>query len=149
MADPRDEAVRKGAHCAWPIHDPMVVPVQDRKALRDEAVTTIIQEPAAEIAARFPIERDAIGTDQKHMHLLCRAHPNVAPGRIGQIFKRLTAREIVRRKPAGKRILWGGEVWTDGSSVATGGARATWQTVERYVPRQGQPQEDLRPLRMF
>ena len=123
MADPRDDAVRKGAHCAWQIHYHIVFPVKDRKALVDEAVTTIIQETAAEIAERFPIEMEGIGTDQNHIHLLCSAHPKVAPGRIVQIFKTLTAREIFRRKPAVKQILWGGEFWTDGYYVATvGGA---------------------------
>ena len=149
MADPRDDAVRRGAHCAWQIHYHIVFPVKDRKALVDEAVTTIIQETAAEIAERFPIEMEGIGTDQNHIHLLCSAHPKVAPGRIVQIFKSLTAREIFRRKPAVKRILWGGEFWTDGYYVARVGGRANWQTVERYVQRQGPPQEDLRQLRMF
>ena len=149
MADQRDEAVRKGAHCAWHIHYHIVFPVKYRKALLDEEVTTIIQETAAEIAERFSIEMEAMGTDKNHIHLLCSAHPKMAPGRIVQIFKSLTAREIFRRKPAVKRVLWGGEFWSDGYYVATGGERANWQTVERYVQRQGQPQEDLRQRRLF
>ena len=72
-----------------------------RKALLDEAVTTIIQETAAEIAERFPIEMAAIGTDKNHLHLRCSAHPKVAPGRIVQMFKSITAREIFRGQPAG------------------------------------------------
>ena len=123
--------------------------MKDRKALLDDEVTARIREPATEIAERFPIEMEAIGMDKNHIHLLCSAHPKMAPGRIVQIFKSLTAREIFRRKPAGKRVLWGGEFGTDGYSVATVGARANWQTVERYVQRQGTPSEDLRQLRMF
>ena len=149
MADQRAEEVRKGAHCAWQIPYHMVFPVKYRKALLDEEVTVIIQETAAEIADRFPIEMEAIGTDKNHIHLLCSAHPKMAPGRIVQIFKSITAREIFRRKPAVKRVLWGGEFWTDGYYVATVGERANWQTVERYVQRQGQPREELRQLRMF
>ena len=149
MADQRDEAVRKGAHCARQLHYHIVFPVKCRKALLDEAVTTMIQETAAEIAERFPIEMEAMGTDKNHIHLLCSAHPKVAPGRIVQIFKSITAREIFRRKPAVKRVLWGGEFWSDGYYVATVGERANWQTVERYVQRQGQPREDLQQLRMF
>ena len=149
MADPRDEVVKKGAHCAWQIHYHIVFPVKYRKAMLDEAVTMMIQETAAEIAERFPIEMEAIGTDKNHIHLLCSAHPKVAPGRIVQLFKSLTAREIFRRKPAVKRMLWGGEFWSDGYYVATVGERANWQTVERYVQRQGQPREDLRQIRLF
>ena len=138
MADQREDGVRKGAHCAGQIHDHSVFPVKYRQALRDEVVTTIIQETAAEIAERFPIESEAIGTDQNHIHLLGSAHPNVAPGRIGHMFKRSTAREIFWRKPAVKRVLWGGEFWRDGYYVATVGARANWQ-----------PREDLRQIRRF
>ena len=110
MADQRDEAVRKGVQGAWQRHSHMVFPVKYRKALLDEAGTTMIQETAAEIAERFPIEREVMGTDKNHFYLRCSAHPKVAPGRIVQIFKRITAREIFRRKPAVKRVLWGGEV---------------------------------------
>ena len=112
-------------------------------------MTTIIQETAAEIAERFPIEMEAMGMDRNHIHLLCSAHPKVAPGRIVHIFKSLTAREIFRRKPAVKRVLWGGEFWSDGYYVATVRVRANWQTVERYVQRQGEPREDLRQIRLF
>ncbi|HRI38868.1 MAG TPA: IS200/IS605 family transposase, partial [Nitrospira sp.] len=149
MADQTDTEVRKGAHCAWQFHYHMVFPVKYRKALLDEEVTAFIQDTAAEIAERFPIEMEAIGTDKNHIHLLCSAHLKMAPGRIVQVFKSITAREIFRRKPAVKRVLWGGEFWTDGYYVATVGERANWQTVERYVQRQGQPRDDLRQLHMF
>ena len=58
---------------------------------------------------------EAIGTDNNHIHLLCSAHPKVAPGWIVQIFKSITAREIFRRKPAVKRVLWGGEFGLTGT----------------------------------
>ena len=96
MANQRDDAVRKGAYCAWPIYYHIVSSVKYRKALLDEAVTTIIQETAAEIAERFPIEMEAIGTNQNHIHLLSGAHPKVAPGWIVQMFKSFTVREIFR-----------------------------------------------------
>ncbi|MDH4187948.1 MAG: IS200/IS605 family transposase [Nitrospira sp.] len=143
MEEQKGEEVRKGAHCAWQIHYHIVFPVKYRKSLLDDEVTAI------EIADRFPIEMEAMGMDKNHIHLLCSAHPKMAPGRIVQMFKSITAREIFRRKPAVKRVLWGGEFWTDGYYVATVGERANWQTVERYVQWQGQPREDLRQLRMF
>ncbi|WHZ15313.1 MAG: hypothetical protein OJF52_002156 [Nitrospira sp.] len=149
MADQKEEEVKKRAHCAGQIHYHIVVPVTYHKALPDEVVTAIIEETATETAERFPIEMEAMGTDKNHIHLLCSAHPKVAPGRIVQMFKSITAREIFRRKPAVKRVLWGGEFGTDGYYGATVGARANWQTVERYVQRQGHPREDLRQLRMF
>ena len=70
-----------------------------------QAMTTIIQETAAEIAERFPIEMEAIGMEQNHIHLLGSTHPKVAPGRIVQRFKSITVRELFRRDLVVKRVL--------------------------------------------
>jgi len=144
-----DEKVHKGYHCAWQIHYHIVFPVKYRKAILDTEVTNIIMETAEAITERYAIEMEAIGVDKDHIHLLCSAHPKVAPGRIVQIFKSITAREIFRKKPTVKRELWGGEFWTDGYYVATVGERANWETVEKYVQKQGYPKAELRQLKLF
>jgi len=144
-----DETVKKGYHCAWQIHYHIVFPVKYRKALLDKEVIKIIVQTAEGIAERYAIEMEAIGTDRDHIHLLCSAHPKVSPGKIVQVFKSITAREIFQRKPAVKSELWGGEFWTDGYYVATVGERANWDTVEKYVQRQGQPKAELKQLKLF
>ena len=144
-----NEKVRKGYHCAWQIHYHIVFPVKYRKALLDSEVTNIIQETAVGIAERYSIEMEAIGCDKDHIHVLCGAHPKVALGKSVQIFKSITAREIFRRKPSVRKELWGGEFWTDGYYVATVGERANWDTVAKYVAKQGKPRTDLRQLKLF
>ena len=134
-----DGEVKKGYHCAWQIHYHIVFPVKYRKALLDEDVIKIIRETAIGIEDRYEIDIEAMGLDRDHIHLLCGAHPKISIGRIVQVFKSITAREIFRRKPTVKRELWGGEFWTDGYYVATVGERANWDTIERYVRRQGKP----------
>ena len=143
------ETVRKGYHCAWQIHYHIVFPVKYRKALLDFEVQEIIKQTASGISERYAIEMEAIGCDKDHIHLLCGAHPKLAPGRIVQIFKSITAREIYRRKPALKKELWGGEFWTDGYYVATVGERGDWDTVEKYVQSHGKPKAQLKQLKMF
>ena len=120
-----------------------------RKALLDEEVERIIVETARGIEERYDIEFEQIGCDRDHIHILCSAHPKVAPGQIVRVFKSLTAREIFRVKPSVKRSLWGGEFWTDGYYVATVGERGEWSVVERYVRNQGKPREELRQLKLF
>ena len=144
-----DDTVRKGYHCAWQIHYHIVFPVKYRKAVLDSEVVEIIVETAEGIAQRYAIEMEAIGCDKDDIHLLCGAHPKIAPGRIVQMFRSITAREIFRRKPAVKKELWGGEFWTDGYYVATVGERANWHTVEKYIKRQGKPKADLKQLKLF
>ena len=144
-----NDTVRKGYHCVWQIHYHIVFPVKYRRALLDEEVTEIIQQTAEGIAERYAIEMEAIGCDKDHIHLLCGAHPKVAPSKIVQIFKSITAREIFSRKPSIKKELWGGEFWTDGYYVATVGERGNWDTVEKYVQKQGKPKAELQQLKMF
>ncbi len=138
--------VRKGYHCAWQIHYHIVFPVKYRKALLDREVVEIIRDTAVGIQERYEIEIEALGMDKDHIHVLCGGHTKLSVGRIVQIFKSVTAREIFRRKPSVKEELWGGEFWTDGYYVATVGEKANWSTVEKYVQRQGKQRGELRQL---
>ena len=132
------EAVRKGNHRVWQIHYHIMFPVKYRKALLDEEVVEILRQTAIAIQDRYEIEIEAIGTDEDDIHLLCGGHPKLSPGRIVQIFKSITAREIFLRKPSVKKELWGGEFWTDGYYMATVGERANWQTVGEICSKPGQ-----------
>ena len=145
----KEEGVNKGYHCAWQIHYHIVFPVKYRKSLLDEEVVKIIEETAKGIEERYAIKIEAMGMDKNHIHLLCGIHPKVSIGRIVQIFKSITAREIFRRKPGVKKELWGGEFWTDGYYVATVGERGDWSTVEKYVQRQGRAKEEAKQLMLF
>ena len=146
----RETDVRKGHHCVWQIHYHIVFPVKYRKGLLDEEVVGIIRETAIGIEERYAIEMEAIGMDKGHIHILCSSHPKMSPGEIVRIFKSITAREVVRRKPLVKKeLLWGGELWTDGYYVATVGERGNWKTVEQYVQMQGKPKEELKQLQLF
>ena len=147
MTDEKD--VRKGYHCAWQIHYHIVFPVKYRKVLLDSAVIKIIEEAVLGIQERYEIEIEALGMDNDHIHILCGAHPKISVGRIVQIFKSITAREIFRKKPSVKEELWGGEFWTDVYYVATVGDRGNWGTVERYIKSQGTPKEELVQIRLF
>ena len=144
-----ESKVKKGYHCAWQIHYHIVFPVKYRKALLDKEVVGIIKETVLGIQERYEIEIEAMGMDKDHIHLLCGGHPKLSVGQIVRTFKSITAKEIFKRKPSVKKELWGGEFWTDGYYVATVGEKADWTTVEKYIQRQGVPQEDLKQIRLF
>jgi putative transposase len=102
----RTNEVNKGNHCAWSIHYQIVFPVKYRKALLDREVVEIIRATAEGIQERYEIEMERMGMDNDHIHLLCGAHPKIAVGKIVQVFKSITAREIFKQKPAVKKDLW-------------------------------------------
>lgn len=115
----------------------------------DNEVVRIIKETAIGIQERYAIDIEAMGMDKNHIHILCGAHPKMSAGRIVQIFKSITAREIFKKKPTVKKELWGGEFWTDGYYVATVGERGDWGTVMKYVKKQGKHEEELVQLTLF
>ena len=142
------KTLKKAAHCVYQIHYHIVFPVKYRRALLHKDVEEIITETAAGIAERYEIEMEAIGCDKNHIHLLCGAHPKIAPGEIVNIFKSITAREVFRRKPELKEEVWGGEFWSSGYYGATVGEKGNWGRVEAYVKNQGQG-EDVKQLKLF
>jgi putative transposase len=123
--------------------------VKYRRVLLDRDVVEIIRDTAIGIQARYEIEIERMGMDNDHIHLLCGAHPKIAAGRIVQIFKSITGREIFRRKPLVRKDLWGGEFWSDGYYAGTVGERGDWNSVERYIVSQGKPKDELRQLKLF
>ena len=147
MKEP-SSTVKKGFHCAYQIHYHIVFPVKYRRALLYEDVEKIIVETVAGIEERYDIEMDAVGCDKNHIHLLCGAHPKIAPGDIVRIFKSITSREIKKKKPGIEEEMWGGEFWSDGYYVATVGERGNWGKVEKYVKNQGQG-EEVKQLKLF
>jgi REP element-mobilizing transposase RayT len=53
------------------------------------------------------------------------------------MIKRLTAREIFRRCPHVKKILWGGEFWSAGYFASTVGKHGDEAMIGNYVKGQG------------
>ena len=57
------------------------------------------------------------------------------------MVKSLTAREIFKEAPEVKKILWGGEFWSDGYYVSTVGQKGSEETIRKYVKEQGKEEE--------
>lgn len=134
--------VQKGYHCAYEAHYHIVFPVKYRKALLNKEITKKIKEIAIGIQERYDIVMEQIGCDMDHIHLLCSFHPKYGGGKVVQIFKSITARELFKTFPKLKTELWGGEFWSDGYYLATVGTKGNWSVVEQYVKNQGKKLEE-------
>lgn len=55
------------------------------------------------------------------MHFLMQAISTMAPSKIIMIIKNLTTKEIYKRYPEIKKLLWGENFWTSGYFVNTAG----------------------------
>ena len=127
----------KSNHCAYDCHYHLVFPVKYRKALLREEIAAACKMLAYEIAERYELTIEQLGTDGDHIHLLVSFHPKYSIGQFVRIFKSNVARELFKQFPDLKKELWGGEFWTDGYYAATVSTAGNWATVEAYVKNQG------------
>ena len=117
----------------------LVCPAKYRRLVFKEVASLdqAIKEICLEIEKRYDIHFVEIGADQDHVHFLIQSVPAISPTRIAQIVKSITAREVFKKKPEVKRMLWGGEFWTKGYYINTVGAKGNEAAIKNYVEKQG------------
>jgi REP-associated tyrosine transposase len=115
----------------------IVCPAKYRKAVFSEEVGNELKEICIEISKRYEIHFVEIGTDGDHVHFLVQSVPTYSPTKIVRTIKSITARELFRRVPSVKEILWGGEFWTDGYYINTVGKKGNETVIQKYIKSQG------------
>ena len=106
-----------------------------------EEVDQELKEICFQISERYEIHFIEIGTDGDHVHFLVQSVPTYSLTKIVRTIKSITAREIFRRLPSVKEILWGGELWTDGYYVNTVGKTGNETVIQKYIQDQGNEAE--------
>jgi REP element-mobilizing transposase RayT len=115
----------------------MVFPAKYRRVVFDEKVDIVLKEACLGIEDRFQVKFLEIGTDKNHVHLLVQSVPTYTVTKLVTLIKSLSAREIFRRCPQVKKLLWGGEFWTDGYFANTVGKHGNEKLIANYVKSQG------------
>lgn len=118
-----------------------VCPAKYRKVVFTEEVDTTLKDVCLEIEKRYEVHFLEIGTDKDHVHFLVQSVPIYSPSTIIKRIKSITARQIFKKIPSVKEILWGGEFWSDGYFVSTVGEHADENTIKRYIQIQGKDKE--------
>lgn len=116
----------------------LVCPIKYRRKVLTEEVARGLKETCVEIEKRYEIGYIEIGADEDHIHFLVQSVPSLAPSKIVQTTKSITAKEIFRRFPEVKTMLWGGKFWTSGYYINTLGQYANEEVIQNYVKNQGQ-----------
>jgi len=100
-----------------------------------------LNEICIEISKRYEIHFIEIGADGDHAHFLVQSVPTYSASKIVRTIKSITAREIFRRLPSVKEVLWGGEFWTDGYFINTVGKKGSEKVIQKYIQNQGKKAE--------
>lgn len=115
----------------------LVCPSKYRKVILSEAVDASLKAVCLEIEKRYEIGFLEIGTDKDHVHFLLQSVPAYSPQKIAQTIKSITAKEMFKKHPEIKQILWGGEFWSKGYFMSTVGKHGDENMLKNYVRNQG------------
>ena len=121
----------------------IVFPAKYRRAVIDAEVDLVIKEVCLEIEKRYEMKFLEIGSDEDHIHFLVQSVPTYAVTKLVRMIKSLTAREVFARCAHVKKVLWGGEFWSDGYFASTVGKHGDEGMIANYVKNQGKAYEQL------
>ena len=130
----------------------LVFPAKYRRAVFDEEVDITVKNVCLEIEKRYEIKFLEIGTDKDHVHFLVQSIPRYNMTKIVTIIKSLTAKKVFQECPQVRKILWGGEFWTDGYFASTVSKHGDEKMISKYVKNQGLEYKQLhedRQLKLF
>ena len=120
-----------------------VCPAKYRRKVFSSEVSESLKRICEGISERYEIYFVEIGADEDHVHFMIQSVPVLSPKQIIQTIKSLTAKEIFRRHPEVRKLLWGGKFWTSGYYVNTVGQYANEAVIRKYVQDQGKTYEQI------
>lgn len=109
----------------------LVCPAKYRRVIFSDEVDKALKDICLEISKRHEIQ----------FLVLIQSIPTYSPKKIVQTLKSITAREILKRMPDIKQMLWGGEFWSKGYFINTVGKHASEETIKNYIKEQGKAEE--------
>ncbi|MCJ8314842.1 MAG: IS200/IS605 family transposase [Saccharospirillaceae bacterium] len=115
----------------------LVFPAKYRRAIFNPKVDEKIKEICLEIEKRYEIKFLEIGTDSDHVHFLVQTVPTYSVTKLVTMIKSLTARHVFKECPEVKKLLWGGEFWSDGFFANTVSMHGDESVIKNYVKNQG------------
>lgn len=126
---------------SWYYH--IVLPAKYQRSVFDSKVEAVLKDVCTELERNYQIRFLEIGTDRNHVHFLIQSVPTYSVTKIVTLIKSITSREIFKRCPEVKKILWGGEFWTDGYFASTVGKHGDENMIGRYMKNQGKEYKTL------
>src|SRR3989338_5737978 len=87
----------------------LVCPVKYRRDVFTPEVTETLKDVCLGIEKRFEIGFHEVGADEDHVHFLIQTVPDLAPAKVVQTIKSITAKMVFAAHPEVKKKLWGGE----------------------------------------
>lgn len=115
----------------------IVFPVKYRRSVLTPEVENSLKDICLEIGICHEINFVEIGADENHVHYLVQGIPKMSVSEMVGKIKSITGRELFKKHPEIKKILWGANLWTSGFYANTVGQYGNEKIIKQYIEQQG------------
>ncbi len=128
--------IKRTHHAVYDLKYHVVWIPKYRKSIFTKEISSFTKEIFKKIAQQYEFEIDTMEIMEDHVQVFVSAPPRYSPAEIVQIFKSISAREVFKRYPSLRRVLWKKELWNDGYFVRSVGDKVTADVIRRYIKYQ-------------
>lgn len=139
--------LEEGSHCRYQIRYHCVWKVKYSREVLPGRRAKYLKQVIEQICQRYEYQLEAVGVDDNHVHVFLGAHPAIAPAKLIQVIKSITAKEMFKAFPEIKKFLWGGHLWAIGYYVRTVSDGPLDRVIKEYVEDQDKPKSERRGKR--
>ena len=140
--------LRRSAHAVYELKYHLVwVPKYRAKILGGE-INRYLKELFVQIAEEYGFHIITAEIMEDHVHLLIEAPPSNSPSEIVQTMKSISARELFKKFPKMKKLMWSGKIWNEGYFVRSIGDKVTADVIRKYIQYQ-KSEDNPRQAKMF
>jgi len=128
----------KGSHSVYSLQYHFVQCVKYRRhTLVNPLVIDLLKQTVHNISENFDVDVLNIECDKDHFHMIFKSKPTLDIPKYINAIKTISSREIRRKFPEVKQLLWKDAFWSRSYFLATTG-QVTLDILKRYVDNQGQ-----------
>jgi putative transposase len=140
--------LRRSSHAVYELKYHLVwVPEYRAKILGGE-VSWYLKEVFEQIAEEYEFHIITVEIMEDHVHILIEAPPSCSPSNLVQVLKSISARELFKKFPKVKKMMWSGKIWNEGYFVRSIGDKVTTDVIRKYIQYQKQ-EEKPGQVKMF
>jgi len=103
-------------------------------------VSRYLKEVFLRIAEEYGFHIMTAEIMEDHVHILVEVPPTYSPSEVVQTMKSISARELFKKFPKVKKMMWSGKIWNEGYFVRSIGDKVTADVIKKYI--QYQKRED-------
>jgi putative transposase len=133
--------LRRSSHAVYELKYHLVwVPKYRVKILGGE-VSQYLKEVFEQIAEEYEFHIITVEIMEDHVHILIEAPPSCSPSNLVQVLKSISARELFKKFPKVKKMMWSGKIWNEGYFVRSIGDKVTADVIRKYIQYQKQEEK--------